>query len=50
MTIFENEYTSEGLIDVFDDIISSINDQDIPQDENGFMEGNFIVTVEWEND
>lgn len=52
-TIFHKEYDGESIYDVQRDVIEAFDTKfnpevtDIPQDENGFQEGQFIVTVKW---
>lgn len=52
-TIFSKEYDGESLYDVGRDIHEAFDSafnplaKDIPQDENGFQEGEFIVTIQW---
>lgn len=52
-TVFKKEYCGESICDLGRDLIESFDPQfnpkvsDIPQDEYGFQEGSFIVTVEW---
>lgn len=52
-TIFHKEYDGESLYDLGRDIHEAVDStfnplaQDIPQDENGFQEGKFIVSIQW---
>lgn len=52
-TIFSKEYDGESLYDVSRDIHEAFDAafnplvKDIPQDEHGFQEGQFIVSIQW---
>ncbi|WNV47271.1 hypothetical protein ENKO_162 [Klebsiella phage fENko-Kae01] len=52
-TIFQKEYDGESIHDVQRDVMEAFNAKfnpvvsEIPQDENGFQEGQFMVTVKW---
>lgn len=52
-TIFNKEYDGESIYDVQRDVIEAFDSRfnelvaEIPQDENGFQEGQFIVTIKW---
>lgn len=47
MILLNKIYDSESIIDLEGDVNDLFADSDIPQDENGFMLGEFHVTVEW---
>jgi hypothetical protein len=53
MKLFGKAYSGEELVDVERDIIESFDPRFnllakvIPQDEHGFPEGSFTVTIEW---
>lgn len=55
-TIFKKEYDGESIVDIERDIMESFNPDynpsasDIPQDEFGFQQGKFVVTIEWEEE
>ena len=50
---YKKEYDGESIIDLPEDMANMFNPyynknaDTIPQDEYGFHEGKFIVTVEW---
>lgn len=53
MELFKKEYDGENIVDVSRDV-SEAFDSDfnplsaaIPQDDHGFQQGAFIVTIEW---
>jgi|AGFS01.1.fsa_nt_gi hypothetical protein len=52
-TIFSKEYDGESIYDVQRDVVEAFDSRfnefvaDIPQDENGIQEGQFIVTIQW---
>lgn len=52
-TIFAKEYDGESLYDLGRDIHEAFDEKfnpdvsNIPQDEHGFHEGSFIVTIQW---
>lgn len=54
--LFRKEYDGESIVDVDRDVTEAFdprfNDlvKQIPQDQHGFQEGTFIVTVEWKSD
>ena len=52
MILFDKEYSGESIVDMDRDVNeffsdSLIDDFDIPQDDNGIMQGSFRVTVDW---
>ena len=52
MIIFDKEYTGESVVDMDRDVNeffsdSLIDDFEIPQDDDGVMQGSFRVTVQW---
>jgi len=52
MILFDKQYDGESIVDMDRDVNeffsdSLIDDFEIPQDENGIMQGSFRVTVDW---
>lgn len=56
MILFKKEYDGESIHDLSRDIMESFDSRfnpeikSVPQDENGFQTGTFIVTVQWINE
>jgi hypothetical protein len=54
MIIFKKEYDDESLYDLGRDISEAVLEEynpkmgDIPKNEDGWMQGTFKVTIEWE--
>lgn len=47
MILFEKEYDSGSIADIFDDLQYSIEVPDVEYDEHGFFEGTYKITVEF---
>jgi len=52
MILFDRQYQGDSIVDMDRDVNeffsdSLIDDFDIPQDDNGIMQGSFRVTVDW---
>lgn len=50
MILIKKEYPGETLPESAEDIMDALNESDIPQDEYGFHQGTFVITVEWLED
>lgn len=52
MIIFDRHYSEESLIDLDEDIRWALEKDlaEIPQDEHGFRQGTFRVTITWSNE
>ena len=56
MVIFNQKYDGESLYDLDRDIHEAFSKDfnpkmaEVPQDKHGFLQGSFIVTVEWKED
>lgn len=53
MEIFKKEYDGESLYDLERDVVEALMEEynsvvgEIPQDEHGFQQGTFEVTITW---
>lgn len=53
MELFKETYDGESIVDISRDVFEAFNPtfnapaKAIPQDEHGFHEGEFVVTIEW---
>jgi len=56
MIIFRKDYSAEELCDVERDVIEAFDPRfndiinDLPMNKDGFIEGNFTVTIQWKED
>jgi hypothetical protein len=47
MKVFEKKYSDETLLDLESDLYESMRRMNLPQDEDGFHKGSFIIRVDW---
>jgi len=44
------EYCGESISDIEEDVYTAINDNGIPIDKDGFIQGEFQLTLKWNRD
>ena len=48
--IMNKQYSSEGLIDLSENIFDAINNVEVPKDQHGFAKGTYTIRVEFNAD
>lgn len=48
--LLSRKYYGENIHDIVEDVYSNVIEAGLPEDEPGFLKGEFTVTVEWNDE